>query len=59
LPLVSTAPAVPIAKFAAGVVDTSGKLAAGVVDTNMHIDLQISPQIFEKIEMTQMLFSRT
>ncbi len=57
-------------KFAAGVVDTGGKLAAGVVDTGgnlppvsltlvanlppvslttvVHLDLRISPSIFEK-----------
>ncbi len=33
LPLVSTTLAKLLAKFAAGVVDTSGKFAAGVVDT--------------------------
>ncbi len=33
LPLVSTALAKLVAKFAAGVVDTGGKFAAGVVDT--------------------------
>jgi hypothetical protein len=48
-------------KFAAGVVDTGGKFAAGVVDTGgnlppvsltllVHLDLPISPQIFEKIQ---------
>jgi len=46
--------------FATGVTDTGGKFAAGVVDTGgnlppvsvtsvVHLDLQISPQIFEKI----------
>jgi hypothetical protein len=44
LPLVSTTPAVPVAKFAAGVVDTGGKFATGVVDTGG----ALSPQIFEK-----------
>jgi hypothetical protein len=34
LPPVSTTPAVPVAKFAAGVVDTRGKFATGVVDTS-------------------------
>jgi hypothetical protein len=45
--------------FATGVVDTGSKFAAGVVDTGgklplvslipvVHLDLQISPQIFEK-----------
>jgi hypothetical protein len=49
-----------VAKFAAGVVDTGGKFAAGVVDTGgylppvsltpvVHLDLRISPRIFEKI----------
>ncbi len=33
LPLVSTTTAVPVAKFAAGVIDTRGKFATGVVDT--------------------------
>ncbi len=33
LPPVSTTPTVSVAKFAAGVVDTSGKFATGVVDT--------------------------
>ncbi len=31
LPPVSTTPAVPVAKFAAGVVDTGGKFDTGVV----------------------------
>jgi hypothetical protein len=49
-----------VAKFAAGVVDTGGKFATGVVDTGgnlppvsltpaVHLDLRISPRIFEKI----------
>jgi hypothetical protein len=33
LPPVSTIPTVSVAKFAAGVVDTSGKFATGVADT--------------------------
>ncbi len=48
-----------MAKFAAGVVDTGGKFAADVVDTGgnlplvlftpvVHLDLRISPRIFEK-----------
>jgi hypothetical protein len=42
-------------KFAAGVVDTGSNFAAGVVDTGgkttlvVHLDLRLSPQIFEKI----------
>jgi hypothetical protein len=46
--------------FATGVNDTGGKFAAGVVDTGgnlppvstttvVHLDLRISPRIFEKI----------
>jgi hypothetical protein len=49
--------------FATGVSDTGGKFAAGVVDTGgnlppglltpvalvVHLDLRISPRIFEKI----------
>jgi hypothetical protein len=35
--------------FAIGVGFTGGKFAAGVVDTCGPLDLQISPQIFEKI----------
>jgi hypothetical protein len=31
---ISTTPAVPVAKFAAGDVDTSGKFATGVIDTS-------------------------
>ncbi len=43
-----------MAKFAAVVVDTGGfatggKFATGVVDTGVHLDLRISPRIFEKI----------
>jgi hypothetical protein len=34
LPLVSTTPVVPVAKFAAGVIDTGGKFSTGVVDTS-------------------------
>jgi hypothetical protein len=60
LPPVSTTQAELVAKFAPGAVDTSGKFAAGVVDTGsnlppvsltpvVHLDLQISPRIFEKI----------
>ncbi len=33
LPAVSTTPAVPMATFTAGIVDTGGKFAAGVADT--------------------------
>ncbi len=56
----STAQGELVAKFAAVVVDTGGKFAAGVVDTGgklppvsmtpvVHLDLRISPRIFEKI----------
>ncbi len=39
-----------MAKFAGGVVDTGDKFAAGVVDNLpvVHLELQISPLIFEK-----------
>jgi hypothetical protein len=46
LPPVSITLAVPVAKFAAGVIDTGGATC-----------LQISPQILEKIEVSLMLFS--
>jgi hypothetical protein len=59
LPPVSTAQGELVANLAAGVVDTGGKFAAGVVDTGgnlppvsltpVHLDLQIYPQIFDKI----------
>ncbi len=35
-----------MAKFAAGVVETGGKIPLTLM---VHLDLQISPQIFEKI----------
>ncbi len=43
---VSTKPAVLVAKFVAGVVETGDAL-----------DMRISPRIFKKIQMTLMLFS--
>jgi hypothetical protein len=54
---VSTTQGELVAKFAAGVVDTGGKFAAGVVANLppvsltpvVHLDLRISPRIFEKI----------
>jgi hypothetical protein len=60
LPPVSTTQGELVAKFAAGVVDTGGKFAAGVVDIGsnlppvsltpvVHLDLRISPRIFEEI----------
>ncbi len=55
LPPVSTTQGELVAKYAAGVVDTGGKFAAGVVDTGgnlppvVHLDLLLSPRIFEKI----------
>ncbi len=60
LPPVSTTQGELVAKFAAGVVDTGGKFAAGFVDNGgnlppvsttpgVHLDLRISPRIFEKI----------
>jgi hypothetical protein len=41
LPLVSTTPAVLLAKFAAGVVDTGGKFASGVVDTSSKFAISV------------------
>jgi hypothetical protein len=38
-----------VAKFAAGVVDTGGKLLPGSLIPVASLDLQISPRIFEKI----------
>jgi hypothetical protein len=60
LPPVSTTQEEMVAKFAASVVDTGGKFAAGVIDTGgnlppvsltpvVHLELRISPRIFEKI----------
>jgi hypothetical protein len=60
LPPVSTTQVELVAKFAAGVVKTGGKFVTGVVDTGgnsplvsstpvVHLDLRISPRIFEKI----------
>jgi hypothetical protein len=42
LPRVSTTPAVPVAKFAPGVIDTSSKPPAQLIPV-VHLDLQISP----------------
>jgi hypothetical protein len=58
---VSTTQGELVAKFAASVVETGGKFAAGVVDTGgnlppvsltlvVHLDLRISPRIFDKIQ---------
>jgi hypothetical protein len=58
---VSTTQGKLVAKFAAGVVDTGDKFATGVVDTGgnlppvsltpvVHLDLRMSPRIFEKIQ---------
>ncbi len=74
LPPVSTTQGDLLAIFAAGVVDTSGKFAAGVVDTGgnlppvsmtpvsltpvVHLDLRISPRIFEKIRDDPNVFIR-
>ncbi len=51
MPPVSTTPAVPLAKFASGVVDTSGKFATGVVDNGG------APGLENISKMTLMLFS--
>jgi hypothetical protein len=60
LPPVSTTQGELVATFVASVVDSGGKFAAGVIDTGgnlppvsltpvVHLDLRISPRIFEKI----------
>jgi hypothetical protein len=38
-----------VAKFAAGVIDTGGNLPPVSLTLVVHLDLQISPQIFVKI----------
>jgi hypothetical protein len=57
LPLVSTTPAVQVATFSASVVDTGGKVSTGVLILVVHLHLQTSPRIFEKIRTGQMVFS--
>jgi hypothetical protein len=37
-------------KFAAGLVDTSGKFTTSVMTPMANLDLEISPRIFEKIQ---------
>jgi hypothetical protein len=49
---------VPVAKFAAGVIDTSDKFSAGVVDTggaSLLANMYLS-KFLKKCEMTLMLF---
>jgi hypothetical protein len=46
---VSTTQAELVAKFAAGVVDTAGNLPPVSLTPVVHLDLGISPRIFEKI----------
>jgi hypothetical protein len=56
---VSTTQGELVAKFAAGVVDTGGNFDTSVIDTGgklaqasltpVHLDLRVSPRIFEKI----------
>jgi hypothetical protein len=50
LPPVSTAQGKLVAKFAAGVVDTGGNLPPVSLTPVVHLDLQISPRIFEQIQ---------
>jgi hypothetical protein len=52
LPPVSTTPAVPVAKFGAGVVDTGGKFFTGGAPSLANISTNF------RIEMTLTLFSR-
>ncbi len=55
---VSTTPAVPVAKFTAGVVDTGGKFATDVIDTGGASGLAIiSANFRKKFEITLILFS--
>jgi hypothetical protein len=57
LPPVSTTPAVPVAKFVSGVVDTGGKFATDVVDTDGAPRLaNISAKFRKKFEKTQCYF---
>ena len=49
LPPVSTAQGELVLKFAAGVVDTGGNLPPVSLTPVVHLDLRISPRIFEKI----------
>jgi hypothetical protein len=50
LPPVSTTQGELVAKFAAGVVDTGGNLPPVSLTPVVHLDLRISPRIFEKIQ---------
>jgi hypothetical protein len=54
LPPVSTAQGKLVAKFAAGVVDTGGNLPPVLLTPVVHLDLRISPRIFEKFETVLM-----
>jgi hypothetical protein len=49
LPPVSKIQGGLVAKFAAGVVDTGGNLPQVSLTPVVHLDLRISPRIFEKI----------
>jgi hypothetical protein len=49
LPPVSTTQGELVAKFAAGVIDTGGNLPQVLLTPVVHLDLRISPRIFEKI----------
>ena len=49
LPPVSTTQGELVAKFAAGVVYTGGNLPPVSLTPVVHLDLRISPRIFEKI----------
>ncbi len=58
LPPTSTTPVVPMAKFAASVVDTGGKFATGVIDTDGAPSLEKNLCEFSKqFEMTLIIFS--
>ncbi len=68
MPPLSTTLAKLVAKFVAGIVDTSGKFATAVVDTGsnlppvslirmVHLDFRISPRILEKFKTVLMGYS--
>ncbi len=53
----STAPGKLVVKFAAGVIDTGGKLLPGSLIPVASLDLRISPRIFEKFKKVLMGYS--
>jgi hypothetical protein len=53
---VSTTPAIRVAKFASGVVNTAANLPQVSLIPVVHLHLRISPRILKKFEMTLLLF---